>query len=281
MKRFLIQLQPVDFGAIAKRGCFVYCYLRADGTPYYVGIARLANRPVRRLKADTKPPRDHSRIRVMRSGLSWDQACHWERVYIARYGRKDNGTGFLRNRTDGGDGVIGYSHTEETKRLIGEMARGQKRSDATCRRISEGLRGRRLSAEAKEKIRLANLGKTYPQAVREKVSRALTGRPCSQATRARLRESNLGQRRSQDSRQKMSDAAKARLANPDFKSAAIAPLQAATAVKLAAYAKKYGVTEASYVSLDPKQRHLLACRFGRGKRGAELLAGIDGLEGAS
>jgi hypothetical protein len=101
---------------LAALGCFVYCYLRADGSPYYVGIAKLAHRPIKRLKSDTKPPRDHSRICVLRSGLTWDTAQDWERFYVARYGRKDLGTGILRNRTAGGDGVANPS--EEVKRRM-------------------------------------------------------------------------------------------------------------------------------------------------------------------
>ena len=117
---------------LAALGCFVYCYLRADGTPYYVGIAKLANRPIKRQKSDTKPPRDHSGIRVLRSGLTWDAAQDWERFYIARYGRKDLGTGILRNRTDGGDGIVGLVPSP-----ISEATRDKMRAVAKQRGIPD------------------------------------------------------------------------------------------------------------------------------------------------
>ena len=50
-----------------------------------------------------KAPRNWSRIRVMRQELTREQAMQWERFYIARYGRKDLGTGCLVNRTSGGE----------------------------------------------------------------------------------------------------------------------------------------------------------------------------------
>ena len=101
-----MDLKPVDFSVVAEEGCFVYCYLReSDLTPYYVGIASRAERPT--AGHNVGIPVDKSRIRLMKAGLSWDEACLWEQRYISHYGRKDIGTGILRNLTDGGDGTLG------------------------------------------------------------------------------------------------------------------------------------------------------------------------------
>lgn len=106
-------LKPVDFKAVAAKGAFVYCYLRADGSPYYIGISINAARPFRLKKPKTpniiRPiPGRPELVRVLRSGLTWQQAQDWERFYIAHYGRKDLGTGILRNRTAGGDGCTDH-----------------------------------------------------------------------------------------------------------------------------------------------------------------------------
>jgi hypothetical protein len=157
VKRFLTQLQPVDFGAIAKRGCFVYCYLRADGSPYYVGIASTAYRPVCKGASETRPPAQRCRVRVMKTGLTWEMACQWERFYIARYGRKDIATGILRNRTEGGEGVKSPSPETIAKRV---QSRGKwTPSDAV-----------------RQKMRAAHLGVKRSPEVVEKCAAALRGR---------------------------------------------------------------------------------------------------------
>jgi hypothetical protein len=99
-----------------------------------------------------KVPRDWSRIRVMRQELTREQAIRWERFYIARYGRKDLGTGCLVNRTDGGDAT---KHGPEALKKIRAAARrpenvarlrtvnvGRKRPEHAIRAAAEGSRRR-------------------------------------------------------------------------------------------------------------------------------------------
>jgi len=77
-----------------------------------------------------------------------------EKEFIAIYGRRDNSSGTLCNMTDGGEGCLGFNHTEETKRILREKRLGDKNpfygkkhknktvSEETRRKLSEVHKGK-------------------------------------------------------------------------------------------------------------------------------------------
>jgi len=101
-------------------GSYVYAYLRPDNTPYYFGKGQ-KTRAWLKSKKEIKPPKDKSRVIIVECNLTEVGELALERRMIRWYGRIDIGTGILRNKTDGGDGVENYKHTQETLNKISGM----------------------------------------------------------------------------------------------------------------------------------------------------------------
>ena len=85
---------------------YVYVFLREDRqTPYYVGKGSGNRCYSQRERIVPSPSKD--RIIILKENLTEEEAFELEITMIKFWGRLDNGTGVLRNRTRGGEGTVG------------------------------------------------------------------------------------------------------------------------------------------------------------------------------
>ena len=130
------------------RKFFVYAFCRDNNTFYYIGKGS-NKRHCQKRQNGIKPPADKNKILILHADLDEETAFDYESKLIMFYGRKDLGTGLLRNMTNGGEGVSGWipndswrekkrksmtgsnnpfygkKHTDETKALISAKNKGR------------------------------------------------------------------------------------------------------------------------------------------------------------
>lgn len=116
-------------------GFYVYAYLRKDGTPYYIGKGQ-GKRAWAKSDRTVFPLKDFSNIVILEHNLTNIGSLAIERRMIRWYGRIDNGTGILRNKTDGGDGNCGWIPSEEVKKNISKGRTGIRPSKEVCQQMS-------------------------------------------------------------------------------------------------------------------------------------------------
>ena len=162
---------------------YTYAYLRkGDRTPYYIGKGtgkRAYDRHTHRVKV----PDDRDRIIFLKENISEREAWDYEREMIQFYGRKDLGTGILRNMSDGGEGPANPSPearkknsernkkayadgtnplsrlTKEQEKRRNENARkGKAEWDKLHPELCGGALGRTLEQHSADSARAAQIG---------------------------------------------------------------------------------------------------------------------------
>lgn len=157
-----------------KNQYYIYSYLREDLSPYYIGKGS-GRRAYTKGPKEVRPPRDKSRVRILKADLTEEEAFLLEKLYILMFGRIDLGTGILRNKSDGGDGASGAIRSEETKEKIRQANLGKQRPQWVYDKIAASNTGRKASAETRAKMSAVRKGRTCTEEHKRKVSEAKKG----------------------------------------------------------------------------------------------------------
>lgn len=148
--------------------------------------------------------------------LTSDEACFYEKILIKEIGRVNIGTGILTNLTEGGEGVVGNTLSNESKAKLSKSLkkfylnnpdsienirkRAMGNKNMLCKRhtketkniISRKILGRKESVITKEKKSIAFKGRIYSKEHNNKISQALTGKKLSQEHINSLSLSHMG-----------------------------------------------------------------------------------------
>lgn len=162
---------------------YVYRHIRLDTMmPFYIGISSNDSNKYKRSKVKQNKNTIWNkivnkcggyRIDIILDDITWEEAIEKEIEFISLYGRLDKKTGFLANRTDGGEGSTGIMVSEETRLKLSIQSKGDnhylKKSG-----LDSPLKGRKLSDDHKKKLSLAwekrKINHPYLDATRHKIS---------------------------------------------------------------------------------------------------------------
>jgi hypothetical protein len=149
---------------------YVYAHRRNDtGNRFYIGKGRLRRAWLvngRGTHWARIVARHGYTVEILSSGLSEKEAVEKEKELIAAHGRANVGTGLLINKTDGGDGISGYRHTQKTKMEMSARRGGENNYWFGKRGQDHNCYGRKHTDETKKKIGLAQLGEKHHSAKR-------------------------------------------------------------------------------------------------------------------
>jgi hypothetical protein len=164
----------------------IYRHLKPNGEVFYIGIGKLKTRPYSKANRNkywhNTVDKYGYEVEILKTDLTWEEACDLEIILIDYYGRKDLKKGNLVNLTDGGEGVLGLTgnigntgkkHSDKTKKKISDSKKGTQAwnkgligfckgkilSEETKKKMSEKGKGRKLSEQSKRKISENNINK--------------------------------------------------------------------------------------------------------------------------
>lgn len=245
------------------REFYLYRHIRTDlNVPFYIGIG---TKPIRFRKESQEfkrafigilhPGKRNNwwiniynktdvEVEIMYTSNSWEDVKGKEIEFIKLYGKLSEGTGTLVNLTDGGDGVFGMRHSEESRKKMSashtgvplaiEVAkksalsrtglirkRGYKLSEDHKAKISKGNKGKKLTDDRREKLRLSAKTRKRPTPFsdehRRNIGEASKKVIRTDQWRENISKGNIGKKVSNETRQILSSIFKGRILSDETK----------------------------------------------------------------
>ena len=163
-------------------------------------------------KAIRKYSKENFRYGVIKSCASKEELDYWEKHFIAVL-RCKSPIGY--NCTDGGDGTLGWKHTQETRAQMSAANLGEKNpyfghhhTEEELAKISAAARGNQYNlgkhhtAESIEKLRVANTGQKHTPETCKKISASKKGKSFSPEHCAKISAAKKGKPLSPEARAK-------------------------------------------------------------------------------
>lgn len=189
-------------------------YSDQSGVPFYVGKGsgsrfymsnHLSNEQPFLKRKIKKVGVDNVKVHFLHKSLTEERAFELETFYIKQYGRRNLGKGTLCNLTNGGEGIIGHVHSEETLQKMSENNKGENNpmygthhTKKSKKKMSENTKGKKYDEKTRQKVSKATKGKNNP----------MYGRKHSEESKQKMSEAKKGKKLSKKTRQKMSIAKK-------------------------------------------------------------------------
>ena len=112
---------------------------------------------------------------ILGDNLSEDESFALEKEFIHKYGRRDNNTGILCNLTDGGEGMCGHKHNEDTRKLMSDKKKEYIEKNGVpfkgCRHNAESRKKMSDSQQIVAKNRINPMqGKKHSEEAKRKIS---------------------------------------------------------------------------------------------------------------
>lgn len=145
---------------------YLYKHTREDlDEIFYIGIGTIQNSKYKKQKysrAFDKARRTNFwknvvkkttyKVEILIESDNKDYIVQKEKELIKLYGRRDLGTGTLVNLCEGGEGITGYLHKQESKDKIAKGNKGKVRSQEAIKKYKACKKGRKVSEETRKKL---------------------------------------------------------------------------------------------------------------------------------